>query len=323
MGLCTIMDDWFLYDVVRQYYVDKKLQREIANSLGVSRVQVGKYIKMAEERGMVRVQVVPPTVSEKQANTLEHFFTTEFSLENLVLTQPVVRPDRLSITLANRAREFIEDSFPDADLTIGFGWGTTMYELAHSTANALRPHWKIVPLSGGLSMVGDRNFNINHIVHTFAESCGASAIPIYLSFLLNSEEASAIKRSEEYRRVQELWSNLDVVISSVGYDLARSPLFRDGIVDGKYLDELENKRVVGDIATHYFDIQGRESPIYFENELVNVSIEQIRTAKQRIVVAGGFHKVESIIGALRAHLIDVLIVDVKTAETIMEYITQR
>ncbi|NBK24474.1 MAG: transcriptional regulator, partial [Spirochaetia bacterium] len=40
----------------------------------------------------------------------------------------------------------------------------------------------------------------------------------------------------------------------------------------------------------------------------------------RIAVASGFHKVESIVGALRANLVDTLITDMKTAKHVIDYL---
>ena len=317
-----MIDDFLLYEVARDYHIENKLQREIAEKLGVSRVQVGKYLRMAQERGLVQIQVVPPRQKHGDAGRVEAFFKSEFGLKDVVTTPPSVRPDRLSVMLAAHAREYIENVLPDEPLNIGFGWGTTMYQVAHAPSQVVRKRWRIVPVSGGSSRISDKHFNINHIIHTFAESCQAQANPVYLPFWAETLALEAIRRSEDYSRTMELWDNLDVLISSVGYDLARSPLFRDGVINGARLDELENRRVVGDVATHYYDINGNEHQADFAHSTINISMDQIRAAGKRIIVAGGFHKVESILGLLRLGIADVLIIDVKTAETVMDYVLQ-
>lgn len=322
-NITAMIDDFLLYEVARDYHIENKLQREIAQKLGVSRVQVGKYLKMAQERGLVQIQVVPPHHTNGDNKRVEDFFRSEFGIQEIVITPPSVRPDKLSITLAAHAREYIERALPDGPLSIGCGWGTTMYQFAHAPSQVVRKQWRIMPVSGGSSRISDKHFNINHIIHTFAESCQAQANAVYLPFSAETSALEAIRHSEDYERTMELWDNLDVFISSVGHDLARSPLFRDGVINGASLDELENLQVVGDVASHYYDVRGTEHPADFVHSTINISMDQIRAAGKRIIVAGGFHKVESILGLMRLGLANVLITDVRTAETVMHYVLQR
>ncbi len=136
---------------------------------------------------------------------LEAFFQSEFGLVRLVTTPPSVRPDRLSVTLAAYARNFLETVLPDEPLTIGFGWGTTMYQVAHAPSQVVRAQWRIVPVSGGSSRISDKHSNISHIIHSFAESCRAQANPVYLPFWAEHLALETIKQSEEYTRTMQLW----------------------------------------------------------------------------------------------------------------------
>jgi deoxyribonucleoside regulator len=88
------------------------------------------------------------------------------------------------------------------------------------------------------------------------------------------------------------------------------------------LNKLEELEVVGDVVTHYFDIDGNVHDLDYMKNITNISLEQYMKAKKRIVVAGGMHKVESILGLLRGKLTDVLISDLKTIENVVEYISE-
>ncbi len=55
----------------------------------------------------------------------------------------------------------------------------------------------------------------------------------------------------------------------------------------------------------------------------NITLEQYMKAKTKVVVAGGFHKIEGIVGLLRGKLTDVLITDTNTAKNVIEYISER
>ncbi|MFN4190182.1 MAG: transcriptional regulator, partial [Pseudothermotoga sp.] len=81
----TISDD-LLFEVAYDYYVKNILQKDIAKKLGVSRVQVSKYLKMAVERKIVRIEVVPPKIPQKLESQYSLLFNQKFGLKKLLLT---------------------------------------------------------------------------------------------------------------------------------------------------------------------------------------------------------------------------------------------
>ena len=79
---------------------------------------------------------------------------------------------------------------------------------------------------------------------------------------------------------------------------------------------------VGDVASRYFDIDGR--PVAFENEklLLAVSRDQLRDTGTVIAVAGGAAKGPSIVGAARAGLIHVLVTDDAAARAALDCVRE-
>jgi DNA-binding transcriptional regulator LsrR (DeoR family) len=57
--------------------------------------------------------------------------------------------------------------------------------------------------------------------------------------------------------------------------------------------------------------------IGIEQSMINVSLQQIRDAGTKVVVAYGAEKTQSILGGLRTGLIDVLATDVDTARAVL------
>ena len=43
-----------LYKIAYEYYVEKLKQKDIANRYNINRVQVSRYLKEAEKKGLVR-----------------------------------------------------------------------------------------------------------------------------------------------------------------------------------------------------------------------------------------------------------------------------
>jgi len=318
----TISDD-LLFEVAFDYYVKKMLQKDIAKKLGVSRVQVSKYLKMAEERKIVRIEIVPPKISAQLEQEYRRLFKEKFGFDKLFLTTGHSNSQLLLQSLARRAWEFLSE-LSESALNIGIGWGTTMFTVATYNFTLNRPNWRVVPLSGGTFRLSDRHFDSNFIAQNFADRLNTRTVPVYFPFLMdNSEQRQQLQSSEEFAYINSLWNNLDVVICSVGYSISRSPLFRQNVFDGSTLDKLEKLGIVGDILTHYFDINGRVHDLEFMQKVNNITMDQYMKAKKKIVVAGGFHKIESIVGLLKGKLADVLITDTNTARNVIEFVSEK
>jgi len=315
-----MIDDKLLFDVAVDYFINKKLQREIAEELGVSRVQVSKYLKLAEERGIVKIEVISPEISDENQIKYEKILKKLFSLEKLILAPSYNNPERLLQSICKVASEYISNNIPNSHLNVGIGWGSTMTKLANSYNLFEKDLWNIVPLSGGISQIADERFNINYIVQNFAKNLNSKFTLIYLPFILEKNIKANIIKSSEFKKIVDLWNNLDVIIASVGYSISRSPLFRQNVIEGKYINDLEHLNIVGDILTHYFDLYGEIHDLDFVENIINISIEQYKNANLRIIVAGGLHKVESLIGLLRGQLVDVLITDRQTIENVVNYL---
>ncbi|MEJ5229055.1 MAG: sugar-binding domain-containing protein [Pseudothermotoga sp.] len=318
----TISDD-LLFEVAYDYYVKNILQKDIAKKLGVSRVQVSKYLKMAVERKIVRIEVVPPKIPQKLESDYDTLFKQRFGLKKLLLATGHANNQLLLQSLARRTWEYLSD-LPNEPMKIGIGWGTTMFTLATIDFKTEKSNWTVLPLSGGTFRLSDKHFDSNFIAQNFAERLNAKAVPVYFPFLMDSlEQKERLQEAQEFRYIDSLWSNLDIVLCSVGYSTSRSPLFRQNVFDGADLDRLEKLGIVGDVLTHYFDINGKVHDLEFMQKVNNITMQQYLKAKCKIVVAGGFHKIESIVGLLRGKLVDLLITDTNTAKNIVEYMSER
>jgi DNA-binding transcriptional regulator LsrR (DeoR family) len=115
----TISDD-LLFEVAYDYYIKNVFQRDIAKKLGVSRVQVSKYLKMAIERKIVRIEVIPPRIPQKLEVEYDVLFQQKFGLKRLLLTTGHTNNQLLLQSLARKAWEYLSD-LPNDLLNVGIG----------------------------------------------------------------------------------------------------------------------------------------------------------------------------------------------------------
>lgn len=312
-----MVDMDLLYRVAHDYYINKKLQREIANELNVSRVQVSKYLSKAEKVGIVRIEVVRPQVDSTSLQDLKARMMERFELKDVLISPSYGNLKSVQDTLHNIAREYIFSVFNDTPMNVGLGWGSTIYNFATSQMNEARTAWRILPLTGGSTLISSKYFNINHIAQNFAEKVGASVQLVYLPLMVDSSNGEMMRESDEYKRISSMWSNLDLIICSVGYSIPRSPLFQQGLIGEEYIEKLQSRNVVGDILTHYFDEDGVMINLGVEKSMINITVEQIASAKTKLIIAYGKDKIKSILGGMRSGLIDVLVTDANTAESVL------
>ncbi len=313
------IDDQLLYRVAEDYYVKNKIQREIAKELGVSRVQVSKYLKMAKERGLIRVEVIAPQLTEEQQAAYDAKFKDRFSIEKVLIAPGCGHEIALRARLSALAETYIFGNIEDPYTTVGLGWGHSVCDFTENIGRYKLTSWRIVPLAGGSTFASSKYYNTNHIVHLLAEKLEAQAVLLYLPFLMEPNKyRDSHSFTEEYDRVYSIWEQLDVVVCGVGNprNLVRSPYFRSEVIKD-YIDEMEKQAVVGDMLTHCFDVDGNYIRCAIEERMINVSFEQIRRAKRKVIITFGDDRVEALIGAMNARLIDVLVTDQDTADGIL------
>lgn len=315
-----MIDNDLLYRAAVDYYINNKIQREIAQELGVSRVQVSKYLKMAKERGLVHVEVIPSHIGSEEKRDYNRKFKEKFRVEEVLICPSYSHEDTLTKRLSGLAEEYIFRKLNESACNIGLGWGHAVYEFTRNMGRHDRSSWRVVPLVGGTTFASSKYFNTNHIVHLLAEKLGAQAVLLYLPFLMEPSKYRKDKFfSEEYNRIYSIWEKLDLVVCGVGHSILQSPFFRNEAIQ-KYTKKLEKNMVVGDLLTQHFNIQGHHVPFGIEELMINVTYEQVRRAKKKLIIAYGNQKIEALVGAMNnGELIDVLVTDQNTADSILEF----
>ncbi len=315
----TRINQELLYRVATAYYIEKRQQREIAEEFKVSRVQISKYLKMAEDSGMVRVEVISPTIDCEEQEYFQKEFKKHFSVRDVLVAPSYNAHDTLLRSLIAQAENYIWENFGTGELIVGLGWGRTVLGLTENLQQVNRWHWQIVPLAGGNNRASEKYYNINYLVQTFAEKIGAKSQTLYLPLIFDTRAGhESLIESNEFHGISKLWDNIDLLICSLGSDLTGSPLFKFEAKDPKYLDNLREAKAVGDMLTHFYDIDGRIVELGIEDRMINISYEQLMKAKNRMVIVSGKEKTDAILGALRANFIDLLMIDRETALQVLE-----
>ncbi|HPZ15037.1 MAG TPA: sugar-binding domain-containing protein [Sphaerochaeta sp.] len=309
-----MITDEKLFDVAVSYHIKGKLQREIAEELGVSRVQISKYLSLAQERGIVGVSVIPPWVEDDEEEKYRILFKKFFGIEKLILTAKRHHENRTYTLLVEEAARYLFAQSMQKPCNVGVGWGRTIFDLSmQRIGGADGCQWTIAPLAIS-SHSDDEYFDFQTITENFNKNWGTKTHPSLLQII---ESKTAYEQHMD--AIISHWSSLDMLIFGIGMPFTRYPGARTHLFSRETLEKLRSLDITGDIINNFFDIDGN---IFIPKvgEPITIPYNIIQNVANKVAVASGCQKIPSIIGACRSGLVDTLITDIQTARRVMEYL---
>lgn len=114
-------------------------------------------------------------------------------------------------------------------------------------------------------------------------------------------------------------NDISLTVVGIGYVEEESTLYQTGCISKKELVDFRAKGAVGEVLLYHYDLDGNIIQSDYHDRLIGIGLEGLRNVETVIGAATGEHKVEAIVGAIRAQMINVLITDEVTAEAILTY----
>jgi DNA-binding transcriptional regulator LsrR (DeoR family) len=306
-----------LVEIARAYYEQNHDQGMIAESLGISRSQVSRYLTQARKLNLVQVRVIAP---DMRSSDLEAALVTRFSALKEAVVTPLFnsRPGPLRKTIARACAHYLEKIIRPG-LRICVGSGRTLSEVF----NWLQPiQASNVTIIQAMGNVGHEVMEIdfNQMARAAANAFGARIFFMNAPAILGSGTvAEFINANPSIHETLQLAHNADVYLFGTGSMSSDLIFTRGGIFNIQELEQLRLAGSVGDICAHFFNIAGVEIPSSFRDRIVGITLEDLRSKALTIAVAGGPDKALPLIGALQGGYIKVLITDEQTASTILEH----
>ena len=296
-------------EVATLYYKKNLTQQEIAETLHLSRQTVSKLLSDAIEEKIVEIIIHDP---EKDCKELEEQICAAFGIRSCVVCSVSGRNESVHRLMTVRAAvDYLLPIIQKGDQKIALSWGRTIQELIQNLPELSTTGHTVFPLFGATDNENSY-FASNELARKLADKLGATPKFAWFPYLADSEEDSVLlKQLGYYKRMQDMWNTADLAILGIG---------NTEILDifGKTFGYSDiHSQAIGDVATHFFDKNGRFVNLY-RNTLC-ASVENIKNAKESVAIACGKEKAEAIAGALRTKMIDTLITDEHTARQILSY----
>ena len=307
--------DALLTQVAERYYDKHETQDEIARAIGRSVATVSRLLTRAEDAGLVEMDVAQPhtLVPALQAALVKRF---GIRVARVVHISPAE-----THTVVPRIGDFAARYLATVlghESTLAISWG------AHVQAVALAMPAMALRDAHVVQAVGSRGATMPQLVHPrLVQSLAMrlDATPHFLPAPMFAEtlaERETIARDPYFGVVLDRIAGADVALVGIGSTSTQhSALYRAGILDEWELERVRSQGAVGEMLAEFFDIQGRIVRTDVSRRVVGMRAEGMRQVGTVVGVSSGEFRAESILGALRSGIVDVLVTDSLTTRAVL------
>jgi DNA-binding transcriptional regulator LsrR (DeoR family) len=304
-------------EVAQLYHEERRTQKEIANKFRLSQGTVCRLLKKAEERGIVRITVIPP---EGIFVDLEELLEEKFGLTQVIIARASSdSEDNIQSVLGAAAAHFLEATLKPREVVGVASWSATLLSMVEQ----MRPAWKVagcrvVQILGGLgdpSAEGHAHRVVTQLARLVLGEAHLLAVP---GVVASKEAADVLAQDPHVRETLALFDRLTVALVGIGPVEPSTLLAASGNrFSVAELQTLEAKGAVGNICLRFFDTHGEEivDPLGFR--VFGLELARLKSIPSVVGIAGGKRKHQAILGALRGRWINVLITDQFSAETLL------
>jgi len=294
------------------YYVEGLTQSEIADRLGIGRVTVIRNINEAIRQREVKIWIEGDVA---ECLELEAQLKAAFNLrEAVVIPEPSLAANTTK-AIGVAAGMYITDTLTD-DMTVGLGWGATLYESLQTLAPRELENVQVISLLGGI--VQARRYNPSEFAWQFARMVGADCYLLTAPAVVDSAETKeTLIEKCGLRDVLRRAERLDAAVLSVGTLAPDSTAFRFNLLSDEDRTALIRLGAVGDLLFNFYDRDGKLVDHPINKRVISIPLSQLRDVPKRIIASGGNEKVDTLLGAIKLIDCNVLITNEATARELL------
>lgn len=299
------------------YYIEEKSQTEIGQMLGLSTTKVNRLLKQARAQGMVEITIRTP---------FQHLFELEKEFEKVTgIKQVVIIPslsenDSTAIqAVGQAAADYLLEHIREGD-TICMGGGNALFSTVQSITNEYTYDVLIVPAIGGVQ--GRHSTDVNNLVADLAKKLGGRSLYLHApAFTDSAQEKQNLMGVRQIKDVIEIAREAQVAMVGIGTIRPETAsYFRFTTLPIEEIRAImDNPHAAGEVLAHLIDSEGKICLQAYEDRVVGITLEDLKSIPLTIGVAALEEKVEPIVAALRGGILKVLITDEMTARSVLEH----
>ncbi|MGU3294138.1 sugar-binding transcriptional regulator [Williamsia sp. M5A3_1d] len=299
------------------YHLEGATQAEIAARLGVSRPTAGRLVARARAQGLVTVTVAAPAgVGTSIHPETERAVETAFGLDEVfIMDSPADGTASGDAALGRAGSSVLARRINPTD-TLAFTWGPEQVAVADGLSHRTASCRRVVQMDGSMTSV-EYHTGVDHALSRFAEQLRAQPMRLIAPLYADIDTVAAMQRDSILSQPLRAAENADVMLFGVGSVSTSTTLFEGAFIDATVLDELTDLGAVGEIGGRFYDIHGVPVASSLVGRTVSVPLPRVHDCPTTILVSGGAHRQESILGALRGGFATILVTDLETAQWLL------
>jgi DNA-binding transcriptional regulator LsrR (DeoR family) len=302
--------------IARMYHERGMRQPQIAADLHISQSRISRLLRQAVELGIVKTVVTLPSGVHTD---LEERLAQRYGLVDVAVVDADNGSGDVTPALGAAAASYLTETLGNGDVVGISSWSATLL----AAAELMRPKngaavEVVTQLVGG---IGDPRVQMsaNRLLDRFSTVTGGRPVFMPAPGLVNDPAARrGLLQDPSVRPALEAWQHLTVALVGIG-SLAPSPLLRrsGNAMDPEQQDLLRRLGAVGDVCLRFFDDGGAIVDSDFNDRVLGIRPDQLRSVPRRIGVAGGPEKAVAIHAALVGGWVNIVITDLETAERLL------
>lgn len=299
--------------IAHWYYELGYTQEQIGKRLQIPRQRINRIVKQLVGEGIVTIQIHG---LERGFVRMESELEERFQLRQAIVADGDGEGMQPLHALGGKAGAFL-DGFLKNGMSIGISWGFTVGEAVHSMRGAQHASSHVIQLVGSMNAQHNR-VKPDEITRMLASKLGCGYQNLYAPATFSSRAAKdSIAQEESVMSVLSAMQKCDTAIMGIGELGENATIVQNGYITDAQHEGLRAEGYVGDICFNHFDINGRFEDGEFSQLTLGIGHETLRSIPNVIAIAGGEHKCDAIMGALRTGCIDILITDSRAARSLI------
>ena len=295
------------------YYEKNLTQQEISKMTGLSRIKVSRLLQKAKDLGVVKITVD----YSGSFLELEHKITTKYKLKSVIIVDDSIDTDTKNMVAA-AAAHYLENNLIDKS-TVAVGWGTTL-RLIQNHIHQMNKKILFSPIIGGH---GKNEFDIHAstIASSLAKQTGCDSLSLLApAFAQNNIDREILLNDSVIQEVLCTSAKADFALFSLGNPLILdNSIEKSGYFSEKDIKLLHDENALCDVVSILFlNDKGKSCCENISNRSIGIKADELKKIPTKICVIEGESKYITAKIALEAGFIDVLILDNKMAEYLLE-----